>query len=56
MADTPAERTARARCLRRIPAYALLRATITQDHGRGRPHRERDHRGARTSWCSRWPP
>ena len=34
MADTPAERTPeeRAALYRRIPAYALLRATITHDH------------------------
>ena len=34
MADTPEERTPeeRAALYRRIPAYALLRATITHDH------------------------
>ena len=34
MADTPAERTPeeRAALYRRIPAYALLRATITHNH------------------------
>ena len=56
MADTPEDR-AREALARRIPAYALLRATVADDMDAAvLLVREAVNSAARTSSCSTWPP